>query len=144
MTPDIFATADLHDEFGDDLDSCDPQLRQYGGRTRFRGPAVTVRCHEDNALLKSVLSEPGEGPRPSVTRELPGSSPALSTPPIQDDRPDREPDQHNAAQHHQCHLGGGRASDVPRLDHHRPVRLVLGRPVRRMSSVTSSGSTRAS
>ena len=34
----------------------------------------------------------------------------------------------NAAQHHQCHLGGGRASDVPRLDHHRPVHLVLGRP----------------
>lgn len=61
MTPDTWATADLYDEYGEDLDSCDLQLRQYGGRTRFRGPAVTVRCHEDNALLKSVLSEPGEG-----------------------------------------------------------------------------------
>ena len=61
MTPDTFATADLYDEFVDALDSCDLQLRQYGGRTRFRGPAVTVRCHEDNALLKFVLSEPGEG-----------------------------------------------------------------------------------
>lgn len=56
-----FATADLYDERGDDLDSCDLQLRQYGGRRAFGGRIVTVRCHQDNALLKSVLSEPGEG-----------------------------------------------------------------------------------
>ncbi|MGP4104768.1 ribonuclease E activity regulator RraA [Nonomuraea sp. KM90] len=54
-------TADLYDERGDQLDSCDLQLRQYGGRHAFAGPIVTVRCHEDNALLKSVLSEPGRG-----------------------------------------------------------------------------------
>ncbi len=56
-----FATADLYDARGDDLDSCDLQLRQYGGRRAFSGRIVTVRCHQDNALLKSVLSEPGEG-----------------------------------------------------------------------------------
>ncbi|MEV5410756.1 ribonuclease E activity regulator RraA [Thermopolyspora sp. NPDC052614] len=56
-----FATADVYDERGDDLDSCDLQLRQYGGRRAFSGRIVTVRCHQDNALLKSVLSEPGEG-----------------------------------------------------------------------------------
>ena len=55
------STADLYDEHGDALESCDTQFRQFGGVTRFSGPAVTVRCHEDNALLKSVLSEPGEG-----------------------------------------------------------------------------------
>ncbi|TYB56589.1 RraA family protein [Nonomuraea sp. PA05] len=54
-------TADLFDERGDQLDSCDLQLRQYGGRRAFSGPIVTVRCHEDNALLKRVLSEPGQG-----------------------------------------------------------------------------------
>ena len=54
-------TADLVDEYGDDIGSCDTQLRQYGGAATFRGPAVTVLCFEDNALLKSVLSEPGEG-----------------------------------------------------------------------------------
>lgn len=27
----------------------------------FSGPISTVRCHEDNALLKSVLSGPGAG-----------------------------------------------------------------------------------
>jgi regulator of ribonuclease activity A len=56
-----FATADLIDTHGDALDSCDTQFRQYGARRSFRGPVVTVRCREDNALLKSVLSEPGRG-----------------------------------------------------------------------------------
>jgi regulator of ribonuclease activity A len=55
------ATADLYDEYGDVLESCDLQFRQFGGRTRFSGRVVTVACHQDNALLKSVLSEPGEG-----------------------------------------------------------------------------------
>ncbi|AXB42720.1 ribonuclease E activity regulator RraA [Amycolatopsis albispora] len=54
-------TADLYDEHGETLESCDTQFRQFGGRAVFSGPIVTVRCHEDNALLKAVLSEPGEG-----------------------------------------------------------------------------------
>ncbi|HVQ52578.1 MAG TPA: ribonuclease E activity regulator RraA, partial [Mycobacterium sp.] len=32
-----------------------------GGRSDFAGPITTVRCFQDNALLKSVLSEPGDG-----------------------------------------------------------------------------------
>jgi len=54
-------TADLYDQYGEALQSCEVQFRQFGGRSAFSGPAVTVRCFEDNALLKSVLSEPGEG-----------------------------------------------------------------------------------
>jgi regulator of ribonuclease activity A len=54
-------TADLVDEIGPDVRSCDLQLRQFGGRSDFAGPITTVRCFEDNALLKSVLSEPGDG-----------------------------------------------------------------------------------
>ncbi|MFD2765484.1 ribonuclease E activity regulator RraA [Micromonospora eburnea] len=54
-------TADLYDRYGDALGSCDTQLRQFGGVRAFGGPAVTVRCFEDNALLKSIVSEPGEG-----------------------------------------------------------------------------------
>ncbi|BBY74803.1 putative 4-hydroxy-4-methyl-2-oxoglutarate aldolase [Mycolicibacterium parafortuitum] len=54
-------TADLVDEIGPDVRSCDLQFRQFGGRSEFAGPITTVRCFEDNALLKSVLSEPGDG-----------------------------------------------------------------------------------
>ncbi|KAA0105605.1 ribonuclease E activity regulator RraA [Mycolicibacterium sp. P1-5] len=54
-------TADLVDDIGPDVRSCDAQFRQFGGRTEFAGPISTVRCFQDNALLKSVLSESGDG-----------------------------------------------------------------------------------
>ena len=54
-------TADLVDEIGPDVRSCDTQFRQFGGRKQFAGEVVTVKCFQDNALLKSVLGEPGEG-----------------------------------------------------------------------------------
>ena len=55
------ATADLYDERGDELDSLALQLCDFGGRTGFDGPIRTVRCHRDNALVKSVLATPGDG-----------------------------------------------------------------------------------
>src|SRR6201992_17190 len=54
-------TADLVDSIGPDVRSCDVQFRQFGGRAEFAGPISTVRCFQDNALLKSVLSQPGAG-----------------------------------------------------------------------------------
>ena len=61
MTIEPRPTADLVDEIGPEVRSCDLQLRQFGGRSQFAGPITTVKCFEDNALLKSVLSEPGNG-----------------------------------------------------------------------------------
>ncbi|SEH57044.1 regulator of ribonuclease activity A [Mycolicibacterium rutilum] len=61
MSIEFRPTADLVDEIGPDVRSCDLQLRQFGGHDRFAGPITTVKCFEDNALLKSVLSEPGNG-----------------------------------------------------------------------------------
>ena len=55
------STADLYDEYGERLQSCDVQFRQFGGRAEFDGIAVTVRCFQDNALLKSILGTPGQG-----------------------------------------------------------------------------------
>lgn len=54
-------TADLVDDIYPEVRSCDLQLQNYGGRTMFAGRVTTVRCFEDNALLKSILSEPGDG-----------------------------------------------------------------------------------
>jgi regulator of ribonuclease activity A len=54
-------TADLVDDIGPEVRSCDVQFRQFGARTQFAGPISTVRCLQDNALLKSVLSTPGDG-----------------------------------------------------------------------------------
>ncbi len=54
------ATADLIDRDGN-LPSCDLQFKNLGKRGRFAGRIRTVRCHQDNALLKQILSTPGRG-----------------------------------------------------------------------------------
>lgn len=54
-------TADLVDEIGADVRSCDLQFTQYGGVREFVGTVTTVRCFQDNALLKSILGEPNPG-----------------------------------------------------------------------------------
>jgi regulator of ribonuclease activity A len=56
-----FATADLIDEYGAELAGCETQFRSYGSRVRFAGAVETVRCLEDNVLLKEVLATPGSG-----------------------------------------------------------------------------------
>ncbi|UJW32094.1 ribonuclease E activity regulator RraA [Saccharothrix sp. AJ9571] len=60
MSP-VFTTADLVDEHGDRLLVCDTQFREFGGHRRFSGPVRTVRCHEDNGLVRELLRTPGEG-----------------------------------------------------------------------------------
>lgn len=41
--------------------SCETQLRQFGGVRSFSGRVATVRCFEDNVLLRASVSEPGDG-----------------------------------------------------------------------------------
>mgnify|MGYP006423137239 CR=1 FL=1 len=38
----------------------DLQWRNYGGVAGFSGTAVTIKCHEDNSLVKAAAAEPGE------------------------------------------------------------------------------------
>ncbi|AXJ09210.1 S-adenosylmethionine--2-demethylmenaquinone methyltransferase [Arthrobacter sp. PM3] len=61
VTVSVVNTADLYDERGADLDSVSVQFQSLGGRTHFSGPVRTIRCFEDNALVKSVLATPGNG-----------------------------------------------------------------------------------
>ena len=55
------STADLYDDLGEEVQSVWLQLDSLGGRAAFMGPIRTVRCFEDNALLKSVVQTPGNG-----------------------------------------------------------------------------------
>lgn len=63
MTTDItfIPTADLVDVIGEDVRSCDTQFRDLGGKVEFAGKITTVTCFQDNALLKSILSEDNPG-----------------------------------------------------------------------------------
>jgi regulator of ribonuclease activity A len=56
-----FKTADLCDDFGDRVQVCDPIFRDFGGLRRFSGPIATVKCFEDNSLVKAALGETGAG-----------------------------------------------------------------------------------
>jgi regulator of ribonuclease activity A len=38
-----------------------PVFPSYGGVARFAGPVSTVKCFEDNSLVKKALDEPGQG-----------------------------------------------------------------------------------
>jgi regulator of ribonuclease activity A len=54
-------TADLYDERGEEVESIAIQFQDLGGTSHFSGPVRTVKCFEDNALVKAVLGTPGEG-----------------------------------------------------------------------------------
>jgi regulator of ribonuclease activity A len=56
-----FATTDLSDEFGEELQVCQSLFRDFGGRRRFCGPIATIKCFEDNSLVRDLVAEPGNG-----------------------------------------------------------------------------------
>jgi regulator of ribonuclease activity A len=49
-----------HDSSGD-FRVLPPVFQSYGGAPKFAGPASTVKCFEDNSLVKAALDEPGQG-----------------------------------------------------------------------------------
>jgi regulator of ribonuclease activity A len=65
-TPD-FATCDFCDahlkagETDPGFRVLPPVFHSYGGRARFCGPVSTVKCFEDNSLVKAAVESPGQG-----------------------------------------------------------------------------------
>lgn len=58
----IIRTADLCDEYIDQLQIAEPMgFINFGGKTVFKGEIVTIRCLDNNPLVRKVLSEDGEG-----------------------------------------------------------------------------------
>lgn len=54
-------TADLVDEQDEAVRFCDLRMRLYGRRRAFHGSIETVKCFEDNSLLRQCLEQPGNG-----------------------------------------------------------------------------------
>ena len=63
--PPTFATCDLCDahksDSSGDFRVLPPVFRSFGGRPKFAGLVSTVKCFEDNSLVKAALDEPGLG-----------------------------------------------------------------------------------
>ena len=54
------STPDLCDEFPD-VQVLEPLFINYGGVESFGGEVVTIKCFEDNSLVKEAVAEPGAG-----------------------------------------------------------------------------------
>lgn len=65
MNTSDFATCDLCDERKNDSSGgfrvLPPVFRDFGLRRKFSGPVSTVKCFEDNTLVKEAVDSPGEG-----------------------------------------------------------------------------------
>jgi RraA family protein len=57
----IRSICDLSDDHPALVRAVDPVFRDFGGIRVFHGRITTLRCHEDNMLLRRTLSTPGEG-----------------------------------------------------------------------------------
>jgi regulator of ribonuclease activity A len=62
MTKD-FATCDLCDAYKNDTSGdfrvLAPVFRDFGAVKKFSGPVQTVKCFEDNSLVKAAVDSPG-------------------------------------------------------------------------------------
>lgn len=60
-----FATCDLCDTHKNDSSGgfrvLPPVFRDFGGNRKFSGQVTTVKCFEDNSLVKAAVDLPGEG-----------------------------------------------------------------------------------
>ncbi|WP_299860692.1 ribonuclease E activity regulator RraA [uncultured Roseobacter sp.] len=54
-------TADLIDNHADELSLVHLPFRRFGLQTHFAGPAHTVKCFEDNTIVRAALETPGNG-----------------------------------------------------------------------------------
>lgn len=55
------STPDLCDAFEDEVQVVEPIFANFGGIENFGGEVATVKCFEDNSLVKEILGTPGEG-----------------------------------------------------------------------------------
>jgi regulator of ribonuclease activity A len=56
-----YSTPDLSDQYPSLVRAAEPVFRDFGGRRSFGGEIVTVRCFEDNSLVKDNAGKPGRG-----------------------------------------------------------------------------------
>ena len=56
-----YVTPDLCDAYPDLVQVVEPMFSNFGGRDSFGGEIVTIKCFEDNSLVKEQADQPGTG-----------------------------------------------------------------------------------
>jgi regulator of ribonuclease activity A len=55
-----FTTPDICDEFSSAIQVLEPLFTEFGGAGKFCGEVVTIKCFEDNSLVKQTLGGNGQ------------------------------------------------------------------------------------
>ena len=56
-----YLTPDLCDRYPDLVRVVEPIFKNYGGKSSFGGQIVTIKCHEDNSVVKETAGTAGNG-----------------------------------------------------------------------------------
>lgn len=56
-----YLTPDLCDAYPELVQAVEPMFSNFGGRDSFGGQIVTIKCHEDNSLVKEQVALEGHG-----------------------------------------------------------------------------------
>ncbi|WP_105104170.1 ribonuclease E activity regulator RraA [Microbulbifer pacificus] len=61
MSHTTISTPDLCDEFPELVQVVEPMFINFGGKEQFGGQIVTIKCFEDNSLVRDLVAEEGAG-----------------------------------------------------------------------------------
>lgn len=56
-----YSTSALCDIYIDQVDVVEPMFSNFGGRASFAGQITTVKCYEDNGIIRDILEQDGIG-----------------------------------------------------------------------------------
>ena len=56
-----YSVPDICDDFIDEISVLEPLFTDFGGKVKFSGEIATIKCFEDNSLVRDMVKSPGQG-----------------------------------------------------------------------------------
>ena len=56
-----YSVPDICDDYIDEISVLEPLFSNFGGKRRFSGEVVTIKCFEDNSLVRDAVRREGRG-----------------------------------------------------------------------------------
>ncbi|MBT8047976.1 MAG: ribonuclease E activity regulator RraA [Xanthomonadales bacterium] len=56
-----YSVPDICDDFIEEISVLEPLFSDFGAKKKFSGEIVTVKCFEDNSLVRDAVKSPGRG-----------------------------------------------------------------------------------
>lgn len=56
-----YSVPDICDDFIEEISVLEPLFTDFGGKVKFSGEIATIKCFEDNSLVRDAVRSPGQG-----------------------------------------------------------------------------------